>query len=653
MSRSWAAQPWSEGLSSASSVSADTMLSTDSNLYRLSCIGLLALAAVLRLYELPAEILSHDEAVVVEISKGAVQEVVNDTRWKNSSPILYPLLLGVAQTVDSSPLTVRLLSAIASILTVAALLLWLPRVGIAPGAALLAGLMATLSPELIRHAQDAREYSFDALVATFMLIGLLKYLRGGGRALLCATLAIAPLVQYGLVLFGVAVLATLALSPRAHLGDGAAACRSDWRERMGCLADAGSWFTVSAGITYGLTLHAQGLNAVASGRFGPILQDQVYRGDLGDLGAVIGFAATEHLAFAGHFAPMVVVAAGGIALAALVVRSIATQRALSPVFMLFLLAGATALSAALLSLYPLGPHRQCMYLAPVFFVGLAHALYTVLRRLPARPRQALTVMVAVAAPIEGATMVAADFPYQERGQAETVLAALDQHLGKDPIYLPYISIPIMDYYYPGQRDQFFRGSSCRWRETAQCQQDFVMELINMHLMGAARVWVVFFNYRTWSIVRQWRDEGLAQHVVGTGFSNLFLIPNIRSVVAPQLTQVEALIQVASNLAPQDIAGFHVHVDAAANALTYMKRPCAAADADEPIWLELTPRDVNALPPRRQRHGWDNLGFDFAAKGVRRDDVCVAALPLPDYEIQRIDTGQANWRKTLHLGQEAT
>lgn len=90
-------------------------------------------------------------------------------------------------------------------------------------------------------------------------------------------------------------------------------------------------------------------------------------------------------------------------------------------------------------------------------------------------------------------MVAADFPYQERGQAETVLAALDQHLGKDPIYLPYISIPIMDYYYPGQRDQFFRGSSCRWRETAQCQQDFVMELINMHLMGAERVWVVFFQ----------------------------------------------------------------------------------------------------------------------------------------------------------------
>lgn len=649
MSQSWAAQLWSAGLPSLSGAPADAPASASSNLHRLACVGLLILAAALRLYELPAEILSHDEAVAVEIAQGSLEEVITGTRWKNSSPILYPLLLGAVQTVDASPLVVRLLPAIASILTVYALLMWLPRVGVAPGAALLAGLMATLCGELIRHAQDAREYSFDTLVATLMLIGLLQYLRGGGRTLLCAMLAIAPLVQYGLVLLGVAVLATLALSPGTHAGGSAAARWPGWRERMRCLADAGSWFTLSVTATYALTLHAQGLHAVASGRFGPALQDQIYRGDFGDLGAVIGFAVTEHLAFAGHFAPMVVVVVGGVFFTALVVRSIATRQPLSPVPTLFLLAGATALAAALLSLYPLGPHRQCMYLAPIFFVGLAYAIHDGLRRLPARPRQALTVMIAVVAPIEGATMVAAGFPYQERGQAETVLTAIDQHVGDDPIYLPYISIPIMDYYYPGQSDRFFRGSSCRWRETPQCQQDFVMELMNMHLGGAERVWVVFFNYREWSVVKQWRDDGLAEHVLDTGFSNLFLIPNIQAVVAPQWAKVEALMQAASNWAPQDTAGFDVRVDEAANALTYMKRPCAPADAEKPIWLALTPRDANALPPRRRRHGWDNLGFDFAAKGVRRGDLCVAALPLPDYEIERIDTGQAGWRKTLRLG----
>ena len=57
----------------------------------------------------------------------------------------------------------------------------------------------------IRHAQDAREYSIDALLAVLLIAGLLWYLRDGRKALLGVALFVAPLLQYGLVLFGVAV----------------------------------------------------------------------------------------------------------------------------------------------------------------------------------------------------------------------------------------------------------------------------------------------------------------------------------------------------------------------------------------------------------------------------------------------------------------
>ena len=81
------------------------------------------------------------------------------------------------------------------------MLFLLPRLGVARGAAFLAGLLATLSIAAIEHAQDVREYSIDALVALLMVAGLLRYLRDRRTALLCVFLFLAPLLQYGLVLF--------------------------------------------------------------------------------------------------------------------------------------------------------------------------------------------------------------------------------------------------------------------------------------------------------------------------------------------------------------------------------------------------------------------------------------------------------------------
>ena len=84
-------------------------------------------------------------------------------------------------------------------------------------------------------------------------------------------------------------------------------------------------------------------------------------------------------------------------------------------------------------------------------------------------------------------------------------------------------------------------------------------------------------------------------------------------------------------------GFELYWDG--GRLIYRKEPCVAADTDARFFLHLFPADANDLPPERQRHGFVNLGFDFPQYGAIRGGQCLAAMPLPGYEIARIRTGQ--------------
>ena len=175
-------------------------------LYNAAAICLLVIALTTRFHGLSDHSLSYDEAVAANYSRHTFAEVFEYTRTYNSSPILYPIALYAIQKVDSSAFSVRLLPATASVMTVAVLLFLLPRAGVGRATSFLAALMATLSVEAIRSAQSVREYGIDALFAALLIFALLTYAREGRKGLLCALLLIAPLVQYGLVLFGGAVL---------------------------------------------------------------------------------------------------------------------------------------------------------------------------------------------------------------------------------------------------------------------------------------------------------------------------------------------------------------------------------------------------------------------------------------------------------------
>ena len=93
-----------------------------------------------------------------------------------------------------------------------------------------------------------------------------------------------------------------------------------------------------------------------------------------------------------------------------------------------------------------------------------------------------------------------------------------------------------------------------------------------------------------------------------------------------------------------------------NGLAYLKEPCALGDADARFFLHIIPADPADLPADRRERGFANMDFRFADHGAYAGDVCVATLELPDYEIERVRTGQfvsgegAVWRVEFAAGQ---
>ena len=90
--------------------------------------------------------------------------------------------------------------------------------------------------------------------------------------------------------------------------------------------------------------------------------------------------------------------------------------------------------------------------------------------------------------------------------------------------------------------------------------------------------------------------------------------------------------------PAGRSTFNVYFNDAS--MVYLKEPCQTADIRDNFFLNIIPADVNDLPANRDGWSSDNLGFSFPQRGLVFDDVCLAIVPLPDYEIARFVTGQS-------------
>ena len=88
------------------------------------------------------------------------------------------------------------------------------------------------------------------------------------------------------------------------------------------------------------------------------------------------------------------------------------------------------------------------------------------------------------------------------------------------------------------------------------------------------------------------------------------------------------------------ADFQVYISGNGKRLRYVRAGCTTADVESRFFLHLTPQDPAALPPHRRDHGYDNRDFSFAeVDGRFWQGQCLAYIPLPDYPIAYLRTGQ--------------
>ena len=90
-------------------------------------------------------------------------------------------------------------------------------------------------------------------------------------------------------------------------------------------------------------------------------------------------------------------------------------------------------------------------------------------------------------------------------------------------------------------------------------------------------------------------------------------------------------------APAARAAFDLY--RAGRALAYHKEPCTEEDVRERFFLHVIPADEQDLSQQDRPHGFENRGFEFREHGGRLGAACVALVPLPEYEIAGLRTGQ--------------
>ena len=90
-----------------------------------------------------------------------------------------------------------------------------------------------------------------------------------------------------------------------------------------------------------------------------------------------------------------------------------------------------------------------------------------------------------------------------------------------------------------------------------------------------------------------------------------------------------------------VDGFEVFIDRddGRNRLLYAKGECTQAEYETRIFLHIAPVNLVDLPPYSQGSSFENRDFPLDYYGGRPEGECVAIVPLPEYPIASIRTGQ--------------
>ena len=113
---------------------------------------------------------------------------------------------------------------------------------------------------------------------------------------------------------------------------------------------------------------------------------------------------------------------------------------------------------------------------------------------------------------------------------------------------------------------------------------------------------------------------------------------------------------AASREPDVRAAFDLHLGEEGRTLIYAREPCAPSDIALPFFLHVRPKSLSDLPEERLGLGFEARDFDFRLRGFVFDGKCAAVVPLPDYAVASVRSGQwvrgegEVWEATLLLGE---
>ena len=233
-------------------------------------------------------------------------------------------------------------------------------------------------------------------------------------------------------------------------------------------------------------------------------------------------------------------------------------------------------------------------------------------------------------------------------------------------------------YAVGYKDRTYNAAYWRRSETLQYLRDHPIEG-RIYSNHAALAWFADRTaapgkYQGLPPERQWTEVGTGAHIVwfegvhagdrSGDDLDLRLLPGVETVaeladgVVFRVTgagpfqkgrymELEELVRQATQAGEQVVrSGWDVYRNG--RWLTYLKQPCAPADAQAKFVLHVIPVDLADLPADRKQYGFDNLDFYFNRRGVLLGDQCIALVRLPDYAIDHIRVGQWIAEENQHL-----
>jgi len=463
----------------------NNLFSTTQSYTFLSTLLLIA-ACVLRFHDLSGASIWLDEAIAAINSQGTLAQTISNTQHRNSSPALYPVLLYLVQKIDVSATAVRLPSAIGSALAIL-VILSLPRVGIGKRTAFLAAALMTFSASQIEFAQEVREYSISVLFASIMLYTLVLHLRHEQKKIaFYTTMLLAPLVQYGLVLFAAAILLTLALV-QLH--------RRNWKAAIsrvfipGILLGAGGVFSLW------LTLRFQ-WSASTSAFY---LEAGYYTGKFGDVQGILHFLAQNTRDFLQYIVPGSWVV--GLAIPALglfAYRCIKGTACHNLIPQLALIAVTMVGITSVAHIYPYGSIRQDLFLAPVVSLAFSTAYVSVSDGLPRGEQIIWAGMVFLLILASGILDIRDSMPYREKENIKRVMSELSyQSSPADQVYIFHGARKALKFYN-------IDGQNFVYGDKHHDQPDeYIKEYDVLVKPQTKRVWLVFSH----------ANFGIKQHII--------------------------------------------------------------------------------------------------------------------------------------------